>query len=133
MIAEMVQGIMRKGIVRMAQQRNLETSQVQLRISWAGPESGETLAYDVITNTGLKDRITFNQFLGVKFDMMNREGIMEAFTTKALVKYGEELQCPISHLFVIICLDEEAEEDIKLYLFKGKEFIREIDLEKMLL
>lgn len=133
MIAEMVQGIMRKGIVRKAKEKNLETSQVQLIISWTGWEAGESLCYDIVTNTGEKERITFNQFLGVKFDMMNREGIMEAFTTKALAKYSEELGCPIDHLFVIICMEEEQEEDIKLYLFKGNEYIREIDLEKMLL
>jgi hypothetical protein len=80
--------------------------------------------------------VTFNQILNVRFDMMNREAICGNFITGTLNRYSKELSCEMSNLFVIIYLTEtngnEDEKDVRLFLYKNSEPIKEIELEEIL-
>lgn len=78
--------------------------------------------------------ITFNDVLGVRFDFLNREQIVNAFITKTMQTYSEELECYKEQLYIVIALLEDAEgnDELKLHLFKGNEKIKELQLEQLL-
>ena len=78
--------------------------------------------------------ITFNDVLGVKFDMFNRGEIVNNFITQTMQNYSEELECSKEQLFIVISLLEDSEgfDEVKLHLFKGNEKIKELQLEQLL-
>ena len=78
--------------------------------------------------------ITFNDVLGVKFDILNRGEIVNAFITQTMQTYSQELECNMEQLFILIALAEDAEgyDELKLHLFKGNEKIKELELEQLL-
>ncbi len=135
MVKEYVENIMRNGIVNFAEQAEKTTDDVQLLLGWS--ETKETPIYKKMVKGFGSEEVTFNQILNVRFDLMNREGICAAFITKTLQKYSQELSCSMSELFVIISCETVVEDGIeldgvKLYLYKGSTFIKEIILEEIL-
>jgi hypothetical protein len=76
--------------------------------------------------------VTFNQILNVRFDMMNREAICGNFITGTLQRYSKELSCEMSNLFVVIYLVDDEEKDVRLWLYKNSDAIKEIELEEIL-
>jgi hypothetical protein len=78
--------------------------------------------------------ITFNDVLGVRFDILNREELVVDFITKTMESQAEELQCYKEQLYIVIALleDEEGFDEVKLNLFKGNESIKELQLESLL-
>lgn len=132
MVAEYVQGIMQKGIRNFAKQLKRPNDEVQLLISW-NAEEGRPRFRKMVVDMPHQD-ITFNDVLGVKFDMFNREEMVRTFITKTMQTYSEELECYKEQLFIVIALLEDAEgiDQLKLHLFKGNEQIKELQLEQLL-
>ena len=132
MVAEYVQGIMQKGIRNFAKQLKRPNDEVQLLISWNADE-GRPRFRKMVVDMPHQD-ITFNDVLGVKFDMFNREEMVRTFITKTMQTYSEELECYKEQLFIVIALLEDAEgiDQLKLHLFKGNEQIKELQLEQLL-
>ena len=132
MVAEYVKGIMQKGIARFAKELKKPNEEVQLLISWSADEGRPRFKKMVV---GMPNQdITFNDVLGVKFDFLNREQIVNDFITKTLESEAEQLQCYKEQLFIVIALfeDEEGFDEVKLQLFKGGESIKELQLESLL-
>lgn len=132
MVAEYVQGIMQKGIRNFAKQLKRPNDEVQLLISWNADE-GRPRFRKMVVDMPHQD-ITFNDVLGVKFDMFNREEMVRTFITKTMESYSEELGCYKEQLYIVIALLENAEgiDELKLHLFKGNERIKELQLEQLL-
>ena len=132
MVAEYVKGIMQKGIMRFAKELKRPNDEVQLLISWNAEESKPKFRKMVVDMT--QQDITFNDVLGVKFDILNRGEIVNAFITQTMQTYSQELECNMEQLFILIALAEDAEgyDELKLHLFKGNEKIKELELEQLL-
>ena len=126
MVAEYVQGIMQKGIRNFAKELKRPNDEVQLLISWNADE-GRPRFRKMVVEMPNQD-ITFNDVLGVKFDMFNRGEIVNNFITQTLQNYSEELECTKEQLFILIALTEDAEgfDQVKLHLFKGNDKIKEL-------
>jgi hypothetical protein len=132
MVAEYVKGIMQKGIARFAKELKRPNDEVQLLISW-NEEEGRPKFRKMVVDMPNQD-ITFNDVLGVKFDMFNRGEIVNNFITQTMQNYSEELECSKEQLFIVISLLEDSEgfDEVKLHLFKGNEKIKELQLEQLL-
>jgi hypothetical protein len=133
MVAEYVKKIMAKGISNFAKESKRTIEEVQLLISWDEENNKPKFKKMVFEQPSVD--ITFNQVLGVKFDILNREMIVNDFITKTMAQYAEEFQCPITSLFIIISyeiIDEDENEDVKLYLHKGNQMVKELQLEQLL-
>lgn len=132
MVAEYVQGIMQKGIARFAKELKRPNEEVQLLISWNADE-GRPKFKKMVYEAPHQD-ITFNDVLGVKFDMFNRGEMVNDFITKTLDMYAEELQCYKEQLFIVIAVLENADgmDEVRLQLFKGSESVKELQLESLL-
>jgi hypothetical protein len=132
MIAEYVKGIMQKGITRFAKELKRTNDEVQILIAW-NAEEGRPRFKKMVVGMPNQD-ITFNDVLGVRFDILNREELVVDFITKTMESQAEELQCYKEQLYIVIALLEDAEgfDEVKLNLFKGNESIKELQLESLL-
>lgn len=130
MINEYVEKIMRNGITHFAEQLQKPTADIQILILW--DKDTESVKYKKMIRGGESVYIKFNEILNVKFDLMGREGICGNFITNTLRKYSKEYSCEMSELFVVIYLLEEEEKDIRLFLYRNAEAIKEIELEEIL-
>ena len=134
MINEYVENIMRKGITHFAEKENTDKANVQILILF-DEEVG--IRYKKMIQGKPSEYVTFNQILNVKFDLMNREAICANFIGNTLHKFSQSLGCQMSSLYVVIYLveseaDNEQEKDVRLYLYKNTEAIKEIELEEIL-
>jgi ABC-type sulfate transport system substrate-binding protein len=130
MITEYVEKIMRNGINNFSQELNKSPQEVQILIFWDAEE--EKPKYKKMVQGEKSEVVTFNQILNVRFDMMNREAICGNFITGTLQKYSKELSCEMSNLFVVIYLVDDEEKDVRLWLYKNSDAIKEIELEEIL-
>jgi|TARA_R110000868_G_scaffold283616_1_gene544049 hypothetical protein len=132
MVAEYVKGIMQKGITRFAKELKRTNDEVQILIAW-NAEEGRPRFKKMVVGMPNQD-ITFNDVLGVRFDILNREELVVDFITKTMESQAEELQCYKEQLYIVIALLEDAEgfDEVKLNLFKGNESIKELQLESLL-
>lgn len=130
MITEYVEKIMRNGINNFSQELSKSPQDVQILIYWDAEE--EKPKYKKMVQGEKSEVVTFNQILNVRFDMMNREAICGNFITGTLQKYSKELSCEMSNLFVVIYLIEDEEKDVRLFLYKNSDAIKEIELEEIL-
>jgi hypothetical protein len=130
MITEYVEKIMRNGINNFSQELSKSPQDVQILIYWDAEE--EKPKYKKMVQGEKSEVVTFNQILNVRFDMMNREAICGNFITGTLQKYSKELSCEMSNLFVVIYLVEDEEKDVRLFLYKNSDAIKEIELEEIL-
>jgi hypothetical protein len=80
---------------------------------------------------GISKEIPFLEILGLKFDLLNREMIVSQFISKTFIRYSKEYECLPQNIFVLLSLPDE-DEDIIVSLYKGKDFIKEIDLEQLI-
>jgi hypothetical protein len=130
MINEYVEKIMRNGITHFAEQLQKPTADIQILILW--DKDSDSVKYKKMVRGSESVYVKFNEILNVKFDLMNREAICGNFITNTLKKYSNQFSCEMSHLFVVIYLMEEEEKDIRLFLYKNTEAIKEIELEEIL-
>jgi hypothetical protein len=130
MINEYVENIMRKGITQFAEKLDRPTADVQILIMW--DDEKNEVKYKKMVRESESVFVTFNEILNVKFDLMNREGLCGNFIGNTLKKYSKEFDCEMSKLFVVIYLIEDEEKDVRLFLYKGSEALKEIELEEIL-
>jgi hypothetical protein len=130
MINEYVEKIMRNGITHFAEQLQKPTADIQILILW--DKDTESVKYKKMVRDSESVYVKFNEILNVKFDLMNREALCGNFITNTLRKYSNEFSCEMSQLFVVIYLMEDEEKDIRLFLYRNTEAIKEIELEEIL-
>jgi hypothetical protein len=130
MINEYVEKIMRNGITHFAEQLQKPTADIQILILW--DKDSESVKYKKMVRGSESVYVKFNEILNVKFDLMNREALCGSFITNTLKKYSNEFSCDVSQLFVVIYHLEDEEKDIRLFLYKNTEAIKEIELEEIL-
>ena len=130
MINEYVEKIMRNGITHFAEQLQKPTADVQILILW--DKDMGSVRYKKMVREAETTYVKFNEILNVKFDLMNREAICGNFIENTLRKYANQFSCEMSHLFVVIYLMEQEEKDIRLFLYRNSEAIKEIELEEIL-
>ena len=133
MLSEYVEKIMRGGITNFAKQAGKTPYESQILITW--DDANQKPKYKKLIQDLGSEEVTFNQILNVKFDMLNREAIVGQFITGILDRYSRELNCLMSQCFVLIFLEQtsEEEDELRLYLYKGSEKIRELELEQLLM
>ena len=131
MITDYVEKIMRNGIDHFSKELNKSNQEVQLLIFWDAEE--EKPKYKKLVQGSSNEIVSFNQILNVRFDMMNREGICANFISKTLERFSNQLECPMTELFIVILLEpNEDVDDVKLHLYKKQNLIQELDLEQIL-
>jgi hypothetical protein len=131
MITDYVEKIMRNGIDHFSKELNKSNQEVQLLIFWDAEE--EKPKYKKLVQGSSNEIVSFNQILNVRFDMMNREGICANFISKTLERFSNQLECPMTELFIVIHLEpNEDVDDVKLHLYKKQNLIQELDLEQIL-
>ena len=130
MINDYVEKIMRDGITHFAEELQKPTTDVQILILW--DKDTETVKYKKMIRGGESVYVKFKEILNVKFDLMGREAICGGFISNTLQKYAKEFSCEMSQLFVVIYLLENEEKDIRLFLYRGADAIKEIELEEIL-
>lgn len=74
-------------------------------------------------------KITFNQVLGVKIDMMGYGLYVPKFIRGSLVRYCETFNIEQKDVRVVLSIQEN--EDLFMYLYNGGKFIREVELESL--
>jgi hypothetical protein len=130
MIGQIVESTMRKAILRIAKEKGTAAHNHQIIIGWNAEQ--ECLKYYVVGVSGSK-QVTFNEILGVKFDLMNREFVVSEFITKKFDSFSKTYECEKKHLFVYIFLQNGNDDDIKLCLYKGANKAKDIELEELFL
>lgn len=128
MVDSIVEGTMRKAILRFAKKDNNEANNHQILIGY----DPHYLApkYKHLTIGSSRD-VSFLEILGVKFDLLNREMLVAQFIGKTFQRYATEYETLPQNIFVIIALKSDDDE-IELSLYKGNEFKKTIDLEQLL-
>lgn len=137
MIEEYVKTIMQNGICHFAKELEKPTTDLQILILW--DEQSQEVKYKKMVRDGESHFVKFNEILNVKFDLLNREMICANFISKTLDKFATELSCQKSNLFVVIYLlnsqaqdQEDEDKELKLFLYRNAEAIKEIELEEIL-
>jgi hypothetical protein len=130
MIGQIVESTMRKALLRIAKEKGTAPYENQITIGWS--DERQALKYYVINKSG-SEQMTFNQIIGVKFDLMNREFVVSEFIAKKFESYSKKYECEKKYLFVYIFLENGNEEDIKLCLYKGANKLKDIELEELFL
>lgn len=133
MITEYVESIMRKGLQRYAKETKNEITDVQLLIGWDSNENKAT--YKILTANSPSKKITFNEFLGVRFDILNREHLVMPVVDKTLQKYSAENNCAPSEMCIVVYLEPQEEDDdiVGLHLYKGSVGMKKVNLEQIII
>ena len=134
-----IKGIIAKAIQRLSQTHSVTPSEIAVKI-FLNKESG-LLCYElwksgvpvVLEDRGEEGYMSFNRdILGVKVDMMNREVILnQMIMPPALEKFAKETQSesPFEIHIMIGTVNEETCNPY-FYLYKGKDAIRQLYIEK---
>lgn len=130
MIGQIVETTMRKALLRLAKERGTPANENQIIIGWNAER--ECLKYYIVGGSGSK-KVTFNEILSVRFDLMNREFVVSEFITKKFDSFSKTYKCEKKSLFVYIFLENGNDDDIKLCLYKGANKVKNIELEELFL
>jgi hypothetical protein len=128
MIKEIVERIMRTGIIRFAEKAGVPVSQSQLVI-FCKDDSGAPHYKSLIQGRRSED-VEFNEILGVKVDLLNRQAIATPFIQQSILRYSAELSIPVSRMYIMVFLDESSQ--VRLHLYNGSTPIRPIHLQDIL-
>lgn len=133
MITEYVESIMRKGIQRYAKETKQSVTDIQLLIGWNVDE--QKSMYKILSANAPSKSITFNEFLGVRFDILNREQLIIPVVAKTIEKYSSEMSCSPNIVSIVVYLMPQEEDDdvVTLHLYKGSEGIKKVNLEQIVL
>jgi hypothetical protein len=132
MLTEYVEKIMRNGISNFAKEASKSEQDVQILITW--DDANQCPKYKKLVSGEPSQEVTFNQILNVSFDMLNRAAIVGQFITTTLDRYSKELNCMMSQAYILIALETRGQDDdeLCLYLYRGKEKVKQLDLEQIL-
>lgn len=128
MVDSIVEGTMRKAILRFAKNDNNEPNNHQILIGY--DPTYLCPKYKHLTIGSSRD-VSFLEILGVRFDLLNREMLVAQFIGKTFQRYATEYETLPQNIFVIIALKSDDDE-IELSLYRGNEFKKTIDLEQLL-
>jgi hypothetical protein len=133
MIAEYVEGIMRKGLQRYAKEIKSDVTNIQLLIGW--DENSDSANYKILSANAPPKKITFNEFLKVPFDILSREQLVLPVVRKTLEKYSSETDCKPSEISIVVYLEPQEEDDDKvgLHLYKGSSAMKKVNLEQIMI
>ena len=127
MITEIVEKVMRNGIASFAKQAGAPLQHSQLMI-FCKDENAVPCYKSLIFNPQINREVTFNEILGVKVDLLNREGIAAPFIQSALLRYGQELMVSPTQVRIIVFVDER----VRLHLYNGATAIKPLSLDEVL-
>lgn len=128
MVTEIVEKIMRNGILHFAKSAGVTPADSQIII--ASNDASETPAYRSAIRGQQPKPVTFNEILNVKFDLLNREAIASPFIQQSLLRYANELNVDVQRVFVIVFLRNN--QSVGLTLYHGATQVRAIDLTELL-
>jgi len=130
MIDTLVENTMKKAIIRFAKESNSEPTEHQILITYNAEQ--DCPKYKHLSIGGFSKEISFLEILGLKFDLMQRELIVKDFINKTLHRFAKDQNSEASKMFVILSLNEQDLDEVKLHLYCGKNFIKEINLEQLI-
>lgn len=129
MITEIVEKVMRNGIASFAKQAN-ETIQCSQLMIFCKDETAVPCYKSLICNKPSRE-VAFNEILGVKVDLLNREGIAAPFIQSSLLRYANELGVlPTQVRIVVFC--DHRDNSVHLYLYNGATAVKPISLDEVL-
>lgn len=129
MVTEIVEKVMRNGIVSFAEKAGVRVAHSQLLI-FCKEETAIPCYKSVIYNQPSRE-VSFNEILGVKIDLLNREAISAPFIQNSLLRYAEEFSVPVTHVFIAVYVDEYNKK-VGLFLYDGSKPLRGITLDEVL-
>ena len=116
MLVEQTVKIMRNAIERYAKENKVENKDCQLVIR-AENENCDPV-YDVLVNWKPLKRVTFNEILNVKFDLLGRELMATPFIRNSLKRLLREKKAEWNNISVYIYSNNELEKVI-MTVFDG--------------
>lgn len=129
MIDEIVTKTMRNGIVRFAKEAKVAHANSQLMIFMKQGE--EMPCYKSLLQGKQAREVSFNEILGVRIDLLNREAIAAPFIGNSMRRFAAELETPPNNVYVLCWLSFNGQK-LHLGLYKGAQFIRELELSDVL-
>lgn len=130
MITEIVEKVMRNGIVSFAKQAGALVQHSQLMI-FCKDENAVPCYKSLVYNHAPSREVTFNEILGVKVDLLNREGIAAPFIQSALLRYGQELSVSPTQVRIVVFVNER-DQSVHLHLYRGADAVKPLSLDEVL-
>lgn len=127
MIKEKFSDIATKCTTRYAKEEATMRDKIQLVFKLS--DDGSEAEYVIYKDYKPLKKITFNQVLGVKIDMMGYGLYVPKFIRGSLVRYCETFDITKKDVRVVLSIQEN--EDLFMYLYNGGKFIREVELESL--
>jgi hypothetical protein len=129
MITEIVEKVMRNGIISFAEQSSVRIGHSQLMIFCK--EDTAVPCYKSLIYEKPSREVSFNEILGVKVDLLNREGIAGPFIQNALLRYSKEYNISPPHIHIVVFVNE-INKSVNLHLYNGATSIKPITLDEVL-
>lgn len=130
MITEIVEKVMRNGIVSFAKQAGSLVQHSQLMI-FCKDEIAVPCYKSLVYNHAPSREVTFNEILGVKVDLLNREGIAAPFIQSALLRYSQELSVSPTQVRIVVFVNDR-DQSVHLHLYNGAEAVKPLLLDEVL-
>jgi hypothetical protein len=127
MIKDKFSDIATKCTTRYAKEEATMRDKIQLVFKLS--DDGSEAEYVIYKDYKPLKKITFNQVLGVKIDMMGYGLYVPKFIRGSLVRYCETFDIAKKDVRVVLSIQEN--EDLFMYLYNGGNFIREVELESL--
>ena len=86
------------------------------------------VVYSVLKEYRPYKEVSFNEILNVKIDFRGYSLIVPPYIQKTLIQYSESMEVYYTELSVMCVLNELKK--VILCLYKGKDFVKEINLEE---
>lgn len=112
---------------RHSKQKGLKVENVQLIL---GLDEKGNNTYTICENYVAKVDMTFLNVLGVPIDFRGYSLIAPQFIQKALVNFAIKNECESYNQIKVMCIPEKIDlkkYNVRLFLYKGKDFIEEIE------
>lgn len=127
MIKDKFSDIATKCTTRYAKEEATMRDKIQLVFKLS--DDGSEAEYVIYKDYKPLKKITFNQVLGVKIDMMGYGLYVPKFIRGSLVRFCETFDITKKDVRVLLSIQEN--EDLFMYLYNGGKFIREVELESL--
>ena len=124
-IVEKFNKIVYEACERFGAKNGVGAENIQLRFNVENDEVGYKLMKDYVKISDL----TFNEILNVRMDFRGYSLIVPHFIKQTLSGYAEEMKVLVETLSVICLVREKS---VYMCLYKGTEYIKQIDLEEEL-
>lgn len=129
MITEIVEKVMRNGIISFAEKAGVRIGHSQIMIFCK--EDTAIPCYKSLIYEQPSREVSFNEILGVKVDLLNREGIAAPFIQNAILRFSKEFNIAPNHIHIVIFVNE-INKSVNLHLYNGATSIKPISLDEVL-